>query len=191
MKLIRTYLIWFLAWQKICESCMSHSECGDENLFCAKSKCLNKTVVCPAICKSLTQCYCDSDSFDGVCPAQIYPTRAVRYLQGFFQNRTSIIAAPGYECIRQLTVTDKMFSLVQFPMLISHPASANTWNATIFYDCLVTAKFGVLNRVDITSESNTVDATISSEGIVKFIKDRKPHPLKTSCERFTFILNAF
>lgn len=156
--------IIFLAYFKIVEPCMSHSECISMDLFCSRIKCQNKTGSCSGVCKPGVQCYCNSDSIDGRCPFPHHSSRSVRYLQGQFQSSVSIGRALGYDCIRKLTVTGQVFSLLQYPMFTSHPATTKRWDSKIFADCLGTATFGALRGVEITNASQILFVTLSSEG---------------------------
>ena len=144
-------------------SCSNNGECGTDQ-FCARTICANKTSSVCGVCSPRQQCYCDSDSMNDKCPSPNFELHAVRFLQGQFRSSVSIDHAPGYECVRQLSVTGNIFSLIQYPMFTQHPASTLIISDQVAAGCSGVAKFGLLETVDLTSGAATLTATVSSEG---------------------------
>ena len=145
-------------------SCRNHGECLSSDEFCSRIPCVGS--VC-AICRPLSQCFCDEDSIDRRCPYPAYPAFAVRYLQGVFRNRSAITKAPGYECLRRLVVTGSVFSMSQYPVLAQHPASKATLNFTedISSECFSFTKYGVFDKIiGLSSDTVNFKITASSEG---------------------------
>lgn len=107
--------------------CFSHDECPDTQ-FCAWANCTDNVgnpYPC-GLCQPCAQCTCDNYATDYQCPLSRCPQepfKAVRFLQGEFYNSMNLTQVEGFACMRRFVVTGSMFSFIQLPTYIMHPAN--------------------------------------------------------------------
>jgi hypothetical protein len=157
---------------EISPQCFTHDDCLQPGHFCAWSTCFGEagdSYSC-GNCKPCEKCSCDQDSIDFSCPTircPDQPINGVRYLQGKFNNVSSLLEAPDYHCVRQLEVTGNIFSISQRPFYALHPATTAALNEPdgLFSECASFTRSGVISGAPEEMNGQIkFDVIISSEG---------------------------